>query len=218
MKTNSNSYTIVYSIVIVVVVAFLLAFVNQALKATQEANVALDTKKQILNSLNIRNLTDAQAEAEYAKVVKEEKKNNKGLTYYVANVNGETKYIFKMKGRGLWDEISAYVSVNADKATIYGAYFNHKGETAGLGAEIKDNVEWQKSFNNKRIFAASDVQHTTPIISVEKKVEPQNRDHQVDGITGATLTSNGVRDMLQESFKEFADVLTPSASAAQPSK
>ena len=51
MKTNSNSYTIIYSAVIVVIVAFLLAFVFQALKPMQDANVALDKKKQILNSL-----------------------------------------------------------------------------------------------------------------------------------------------------------------------
>ncbi len=53
MKTNSNSYTIIYSVIIVVIVAFLLAFVSQTLKPMQDANVALDKKKQILNSLNI---------------------------------------------------------------------------------------------------------------------------------------------------------------------
>ena len=73
MKTNSNSYTIIYSAIIVVVVAFLLAFVYQALKPMQEANVALDQKKQVLYSLNIRGLDNAAAEATYNKVVKEEK-------------------------------------------------------------------------------------------------------------------------------------------------
>ncbi len=69
MKTNSNSYTIIYSVIIVVIVAFLLAFVFQALKPMQDANVALDKKKQILNSLNIRDLNDAQADAKYKEVV-----------------------------------------------------------------------------------------------------------------------------------------------------
>ena len=72
MKTNSNTYTIIYSAIIVVIVAFLLAFVSQALKAKQDANVALDVKKQILNSLNIRGLGDADAEAKYSEVVKSE--------------------------------------------------------------------------------------------------------------------------------------------------
>ena len=62
MKTNSNSYTIIYSAVLVLVVAFLLAFVFQALKPMQDANVQLDQQKQILFALNQdRDMTDAQA-------------------------------------------------------------------------------------------------------------------------------------------------------------
>ena len=72
LNTNSNAYIIIYSAILVVIVAFLLAFVYQALKPMQDANVALDVKKQILYSLNIRNLDGAEAEAKYAEVVKEE--------------------------------------------------------------------------------------------------------------------------------------------------
>ena len=68
MNTNSNSYTIVYASVLVVIVAFLLAFVNSSLRDLQGKNVELDTKKQILSALNIREVQDA--EAEFAKVVK----------------------------------------------------------------------------------------------------------------------------------------------------
>ena len=70
LNTNSNSYIIIYSAILVVIVAFLLAFVYQALKPMQDANVALDLKKQILYSLNIRNLDGAEAEAKYNEVVK----------------------------------------------------------------------------------------------------------------------------------------------------
>ena len=76
MKTNSNSYTIIYSVIIVVIVAFLLAFVSSSLKATQDANVALDTQKQILNSLNLRDLDNATAAAKYKEVVKDEKEKS----------------------------------------------------------------------------------------------------------------------------------------------
>ena len=81
MKTNSNSYTIIYSVIIVVIVAFLLAFVSSSLKATQDANVALDTQKQILNSLNLRDLDNATAAAKYKEVVKDEKEKD-GMKYY----------------------------------------------------------------------------------------------------------------------------------------
>ena len=68
MNTNSNSYTIIYASVMVVIVAFLLAFVSSSLRETQNKNVELDTKKQILAALNIKDVKDA--EAEYNKYVK----------------------------------------------------------------------------------------------------------------------------------------------------
>ena len=69
LNTNSNAYIIIYSAILVVIVAFLLAFVYQALKPMQDANVALDVKKQILYSLNIRGLDGAEAEAKYAELI-----------------------------------------------------------------------------------------------------------------------------------------------------
>lgn len=226
MKTNSNSYTIIYSVIIVVIVAFLLAFVFQALKPMQDANVALDKKKQILNSLNIRDLNDAQADAKYKEVVvadrvidekgkvllpgtsggenagfKLESKDYKEgkLALYICRVNGETKYVVPVYGMGLWGPISGYIALNADKSTVYGVYFNHESETAGLGAEIKDNKAWQEKFQGKKLFKNGD--DKTIALSVEKKVEDPTT--QVDAVTGATLTSNGVRDMLHEALGKY---------------
>ena len=226
MKTNSNSYTIIYSVIIVVIVAFLLAFVFQALKPMQDANVALDKKKQILNSLNIRDLNDAQADAKYKEVVvadrvidekgkvllpgttggedagfKLDSKDYKEgkLALYICRVNGETKYVVPVYGMGLWGPISGYIALNADKSTIYGVYFNHESETAGLGAEIKDNKAWQEKFQGKKLFKNGDDKAIA--LSVEKKVEDPTT--QVDAVTGATLTSNGVRDMLHEALGKY---------------
>ena len=226
MKTNSNSYTIIYSVIIVVIVAFLLAFVSQALKPMQDANVALHKKKQILNSLNIRDLNDAQADAKYKEVVvadrvidekgkvllpgtiggedagfKLESKDYKEgkLALYICRVNGETKYVIPVYGMGLWGPISGYIALNADKSTVYGVYFNHESETAGLGAEIKDNKAWQEKFQGKKLFKNGDDKAIA--LSVEKKVEDPTT--QVDAVTGATLTSNGVRDMLHEALGKY---------------
>jgi len=226
MKTNSNSYTIIYSVIIVVIVAFLLAFVSQTLKPMQDANVALDKKKQILNSLNIRDLNDAQADAKYKEVVvadrvidekgkvllpgttggedagfKLDSKDYKEgkLALYICRVNGETKYVVPVYGMGLWGPISGYIALNADKSTVYGVYFNHESETAGLGAEIKDNKAWQEKFQGKKLFKNGDDKAIA--LSVEKKVEDPTT--QVDAVTGATLTSNGVRDMLHEALGKY---------------
>ena len=191
LNTNSNAYIIIYSTILVVIVAFLLAFVFQALKPMQDANVALDVKKQILYSLNIRGLDGAEAEAKYKEIVKSEEKAG-DLSYYVCDIKGEKKYVFPLKGMGLWGGISAFVSVNEDLNTIYGAYFNHESETAGLGAEIKDSQAWQEKFQGKKI-------------AVVKKVETP--EYEVDCVTGATLTSNGVSDMLREGLKKYLDIL-----------
>lgn len=202
MKTNSNSYTIIYSAIIVVVVAFLLAFVYQALRPQQLANEALAKKKQILYSLNIRGLDDQAAETTYNNVVKSEQDVD-GSTMYVCNVDGKTKYVFSMSGMGLWGGISGFVSVNDDKSTVYGAYFNHEGETAGLGAEIKDNQKWQEKFQGKKLFKGND--RSSIALSVEKKVtDPAT---QVDAVTGATLTSNGVASMLHDGLGKFLPFL-----------
>ena len=222
MKTNSNSYTIVYAAVLVVIVAFLLAFVFQALRPAQEANVALDKQKQILYSLNIRGLQDQAAAAKYKEVVTADEiidangnvvdKGSKGgtaagfklnsgdfkagkLAVYVCSVNGQNKYVIPVYGMGLWGPISGYIALNDDKSTIYGAYFNHESETAGLGAEIKDNQKWQEKFQGKKLFKGDD--RNAIAISVLKKRD-SNDPNSVDAVTGATLTSNGVTDMLHD--------------------
>lgn len=207
LNTNSNAYIIIYSAVLVVIVAFLLAFVYQALKPMQDTNVALDKEKQILNSLNIRGLDDVEADATYHKLLTKvdsigEGKERKPYIYYF-KVDGQTKYVFPLKGMGLWAGISGFISLNEDKNTVYGAYFDHESETAGLGAEIKDSQEWQEKFQGKKIFD----ENGNVAIGVEKKVEDSKKAYEVDAVTGATLTSNGVRDMLRDGFKQYEKFL-----------
>lgn len=230
LNTNSNSYIIAYSCVMVVVVAFLLAFVSSVLKPTQDVNVALDKKKQILAALNIRNLSDEQSSEEYAKVVNadaviDEQGNvtnpgTKGgekagfllnsadykagrLAIYDCTVEGKRKFVVPVYGMGLWGPIWGYIAVNEDGNTVYGAYFNHEGETAGLGSEIKDSKAWQDLFKGKTIYGADG----KPVLCVKKTSEIKDRSCEVDGVTGATLTSVGVSNMLQEGFAKYRNYL-----------
>lgn len=232
--TNSNAYTIIYAIIIVVIVAFLLAFVSKALEERSNANVRIDKKSQILAALNIRNLDKAEVENKYNEVIKAdqiittdgsvvkqgeskdqdgfsvEDKNIKAdnLPLYVCQVNGETKYVMPLTGKGLWDAIWGYVAVNADKNTIYGVYFSHKGETAGLGAIITEYEKFQKQFEGKKVLNAD---KSSVAISVAKKgkfVEGLTDDSRCDAITGATLTSDGVNNMLHECLARYMTFLT----------
>ena len=195
LNTNSNSYIIIYSAILVIIVAFLLAFIFKALKPMQDANVALDVKKQILYSLNIRNLDGAEAEAKYAEVVKDEKELD-GQKVYECQIDGQDILVASLKGMGLWGGISGYLSVDKD-GKVYGAYFNHESETAGLGAEIKDSQAWQELFIGKSIWDESG----NVVLSIVKKVDDPSS--QVDCVTGATLTSNGVDAMIKDGLKNL---------------
>ncbi len=201
LNTNSNAYIIIYSAILVVIVAFLLAFVYQALKPMQDANVELDVKKQVLYSLNIRDLDGSAAEAKYAELVNDTM-DFAGQKILMAEINEEPIMIFEMKGMGLWGGISGYMSAHFDPETmnfkVYGAYFNHESETAGLGAEIKDSQEWQEKFIGKRIIGEGSDGKDHVVLSIVKKVE--DPETQVDCVTGATLTSNGVDEMIKRTF------------------
>ena len=199
LNTNSNAYIIIYSAIMVLIVAFLLAFVSQTLKPMQDANVALDTEKQILNSLNLRGLSDEEAHATYEKIVKFDEAQN---VYVCTLENGDVKYVLPLKGQGMWGGISAFLAIDSDKNTVYGAYFNHESETAGLGAEIKDNADWQAKFQGKKIFA--DETKESIALSVAKAV---NDETTVDAVTGATVTSTAVSKMLHDQLAKYMDFL-----------
>jgi len=218
LNTNSNAYIIIYSAVLVVIVAFLLAFVYQALKPMQDENVELDRQKQILYSLNIRDLDGDEARAKYKEVVKAEGEKD-GRKYYMCSIDGENVLVVQLKGMGLWGGISGYLSLHNQQApTVYGAYFNHESETAGLGAEIKDSRAWQEQFVGKRIYD----DNYEVVLSVVKKVDDPTT--QVDVVTGATLTSNGVDAMIKEclqnactnAFSLFADIMKQGAQEQAP--
>lgn len=199
LNTNSNAYVIIYSAILVAIVAFLLAFVSSALKGKQDFNVALDVKKQILNSLNLRGLDDSAAKAKYAEVVKEEGEQD-GQKFYRCVVDGEEIVVVRLKGMGLWGGISGFIAIHGDdQLTVYGAYFNHESETAGLGAEIKDSQAWQEKFIGKNVYEGDEV-----VLSVVKKVDDPSS--QVDCVTGATLTSNGVNDMIKDGLRQAIPV------------
>lgn len=227
MNTNSNSYTIIYASVMVVIVAFLLAFVSSALKPTQDKNVELDKKKQILAALNIRDLKDANAiESKYAEVIVADmiinakgdtvntgaekdqagfKVENKEITaenlpIYICNVEGATKYVVPMSGRGLWGGLWGYMAINDDCSTVYGAYFSHESETAGLGSPIAEQ-KFQDQFKNKQIFA--DTTATQVALTIVKKGQVKNAEYEVDGLTGATLTTKGAAAMVNTGLQQY---------------
>ena len=229
LDTNSDMYAIIYSAVVVVIVAFLLAGVSSLLSPKQQDNIRLDKKKQILASLNERNLDDAAAkydeliEADYivnaqgAVVaqeggfeVKNEDVNEENLPLYVAKVNGATKYIIPMTGNGLWGGIWGYIALNDDCNTIYGVYFSHASETPGLGAEIasdKFQNRFTKDKDGNAIVKKVYDEAGKVALAVEKGKGVAGADYHIDAVSGATITCGGLQTMLETKLAPYYNYL-----------
>ncbi|TLX76130.1 NADH:ubiquinone reductase (Na(+)-transporting) subunit C [Labilibacter sediminis] len=229
MDKQGNTYTVLYAVVMVVIVAAVLAFVSESLKGIQNKNVEVAKKIDLLKSVGI--ISDATtAEELYDKHIgentkvinmsgnevegnaftidmsKELRKEPKDRNYplYICKLaNGEEKIIIPLRGVGLWGPIWGYISLNEDKNTVFGAIFDHKGETPGLGAEISKEF-FQTPFQGKTIF---DESGSFTSIAVVKGVDTSSNEHAVDAISGGTITSNGVTDMLKECLSGYEKYL-----------
>ncbi len=227
LNTNSNAYTIVYAAVMVIIVAFLLAFVSSALKPTQDANVENDTKGQILTAMGFSKdsvdvkaefdkvqdfvLDESQAvmtpyegkfESTYGTAIKEGR-----LHVFVGkNKDGEEVYVLPVVGRGLWGGLWGYIALSFESnvPTVKGAYFYHESETAGLGARIGDR-DFQEQFIGKPIYDENAPSHEISLTVVKKGAASKTT--EVDGVTGATLTSVGVGSMVNEGLKIYKNFI-----------
>ena len=215
MNKQGNTYTFLYSIVLVVVVAALLAIVALSLQPAQNRNIENEKRQNILRSVNISS-TPEDSKALFDKyIVKQFIVNSKGeeiagdaftvdlskqakkpceeklLPVFVANIDGATKYILPIYGNGLWGPLWGYISLNEDKNTVYGTVFDHKSETPGLGAEIT-TPQFQTQFEGKMIFDNSQL-----VSILVKKGGGATGAHEVDAISGGTITSKGVETMIK---------------------
>ena len=232
LNTNGNAYTIIYASILVILVAFLLAFVSQSLGPTQKANEDNDKKSQILAALGIEKGSEYDVQAKFKELVTNDmiygkdaaKPENEGVDkdqagfkvpnkeiseekrpFYVAQVDGQTKYVIPMTGAGLWGGIWGYVALDDDCETVYGTYFSHESETAGLGARITE--KWfQDLFKGKKVHADNPDEVALSVVKKgkEENMKPEN---YVNGVTGATLTSNGVDEMIKKGLTMYADIL-----------
>ena len=197
MKTNGNTYTVIYTTLVCMLVAAVLAVVSQTLKPRQEANEKAETVRQILvaagygemegwrkvdNSsvLNYFNdnivgnpqiFTTSQLKAQNYNI-----KNGKPLSLPLYKFkNGST--VLAIYGAGLWGPVWGYIGLEEDMATVAGAYFDHESETPGLGGKIKDDPGFRASFKGKKIEKSGQI--------------------DFDAISGATMTSRGLDNAIK---------------------
>lgn len=124
------------------------------------------------------------------------------LPLYIYKSGDKERYIASVRGKGLWDAIWGNIAFQDDLNTIAGVNFDHKSETPGLGAEIKDNAAWKDQFIGKKIFDNGEFVS----IDVVKGGVVVPSEHKVDGISGATITADGVEDMLEDGLEDYLPV------------
>ena len=141
----------------------------------------------------------------YGSLIKEGKLH----VFTATTANGEPAYVLPVVGRGLWGGLWGYIAVNEAKDKVLGTYFYHESETAGLGARIGE--KWfQDQFIGKPIFG----EDGNVALTVTKAGAAQS-EFEVDGVTGATLTSNGVAAMVKDGLTAYKEFLG-GATASEP--
>lgn len=249
-KTDKNSYTIIFAIVMVVVVGSLLAFTASTLKpnitenqrlekqqnilyamgindndesnaifiSTEEASKAFknNIKEQLVITVDASGITKTQTRDEYFSETKQEpylidikkqqtnlkKGGARKMPLFVGEIDGETLYVAPIYGKGLWNDIWGYVAVNIDMV-VQGVYFDHLGETPGLGANIKQRF-FMDDFYGERLLTDAGV--FEGITVAKGNADPKNKDkndNAVDAIAGSTITGDGVTAMIKNDLKLY---------------
>ena len=145
-------------------------------------------------------------EAYLIDVKKEQAKEKNGQTrdlpLFVGEKDGQTYYIAPIRGKGLWDAIWGYIAMDKDMV-IQGAYFDHKGETPGLGANIKQRYFMDDFYGEKLLTESGEFKGITV---AKGNNDPKNLikdDYEVDALAGATITGDGVSAMIKSDLKLY---------------
>ena len=228
MDRDSNRHTYLFAGIMVVTIAFVLSFTSESLKELKLDNVKKEKMQNILSTVGV-NVTRDESEALYNQYIIEElslthngdidqevnafniklaleiKKDldNQRFPLYIADVDNSKYYIIPLRGNGLWNAIWGYIALKEDINTIEGISFDHEAETAGLGAEITE--DWFiNSFNDEKILNSNG--EFVGIYVSKSNNDPDNidkNDNEVDAISGATVTGDGVSDMIKERLENY---------------
>ena len=191
MNKDSNSYIFLYITALVVVVAVVLTLVSTGLKPRRDMNKQAEKCQQILRAAghDIDRSKAVEAFSNLATPLTDD-----GRKYRVICSDGTTGTAVRLDGKGLWGPIWGYAVVSEDGQTLKGVSFDHKSETPGLGAKITDEA-FLNSFKGKKLYDKDGYFVSVRVLKpgTASEIAEENR---VDAISGATLTSRGVDEML----------------------
>jgi Na+-transporting NADH:ubiquinone oxidoreductase subunit C len=229
---ESAGYTFVFAFVVCVACGLVLSFVAQSLRARQEFNAALEVRKSILqaarvvpgalqkvplqeiNSLFERNIrsvrVDSQGGVQAFSGAKDQNPSQEGNPLYIYHEQDRpVAYIFPVEGSGLWGQIHGFLALEADGITVRGLAFSSHSETPGLGGEI-DKESFLKGFYGKKIWDEKSRQLVSVTIAKGRaadRVGSERLPYYVDGISGATLTGDGINVFLKDTLLRYKPFL-----------
>jgi Na+-transporting NADH:ubiquinone oxidoreductase subunit C len=199
---KGNLYTVIFAAILGVTCSFLLTAVAQITKEKADANKSAEEKRNIFTALNVpfdKKAPSEQLEQIYAEKITESDFADDMKIYAYASPEGKA-YAVRIEGPGLWGPIKGFLALEADMETIRGITFYEQEETPGLGAEIS-TPQFQSQFKGKKIYDQMD----KPGIVIKGGKNP-NPINEVDAISGATITSRKVQQLINVSVKKIAEV------------
>jgi len=231
---HKNSYVLFFAAVVTITCSVLLSSAANLLKDRQQENIALDKQKNIIASAGFRaeegkefnrqdilkiydeniksSVLDLQGKIVEGKAVADlnPKVDTDLLPIYFSETNGTiTSYIIPVSGKGLWSTIYGYFALEPDGLTVKGITFYQHGETPGLGGEIEK--DWfTSSFQGKKIRNENGDLVSITVLKgkVEEKIKAENQSYYVDGISGSTLTGDGVSRFLKSELLKYEPYFT----------
>ena len=236
-RTDSNSYTMIFAVVMVFVVGSILAFMASSLKPNIDENKRIEKQQNILYAMGVNENDDSNANfvstevagTEFAKYItkqiviqgdkitendnaylievkKEQTLAKQGkqrrLPLFIGEKDGKTFYVAPIRGKGLWDAIWGYVALDANMI-VQGAYFDHKGETPGLGANIKQRYFMDDFIGEHLLTEAGDFKGIRVAKGNNDPKNLEKTDYEVDAIAGATITGDGVSAMIKKDLAMY---------------
>ncbi len=234
-RTDSNVYTILFSIGMVIIVGALLAFTAASLKPTITKNMELEKQQNILYAMGVNENDETSAKfvsttdapklfSEYitkqlviengkeiednaaylidVKVEKSKGASGRRLPLFIGEKDGKTYYIVPVHGKGLWDAIWGYVSMD-ENMVIQGAFFDHAGETPGLGANIKERFFTDDFIGEHLLDNNGNFKGVTVLKGNADPKNERKTDNAVDAIAGSTITGDGVSAMLKSDLRLY---------------
>lgn len=220
---RGDSFVIIYAAIVCLICSLMLSATASILKKPQDYNVEIDRKMNVLKAFGVPirdehgarikapaveayftdHIAEITIDAATGQPVARKEDARDPLPLYVWKEDGVvTKYAFPISGKGLWSTIYGYLALERDLATIAGVTFYRHGETPGLGGECE--TDWfQNNFRGKTVFANGERVRFEVVKGKTADKYPQGNDHAVDGISGATLTGNGITRFLNAALDKY---------------